>query len=85
MKDKKAKKEFFDDEVDFNDAIETAKDRHPEHADSFYNSIKKVTEILQSCPVERIEEIKSDGNKKYILEKLYREVNNFCSKVGIKK
>lgn len=84
LKDKKAKKEFFDEKADFNDALETTKDRHPEHADSFYNNIKKVTETLQSCPVKIIEEIKADGNKKYILEKLYREVNSFCKKVGIK-
>ena len=76
LKDKKAKKEFFVEKVDFNDAIETTKDRHPEHADSFYSNIKKVTEILKSCSVKRIEEIKSDGNKKYLLEKLYKEVCN---------
>jgi hypothetical protein len=88
LKDKKAKKEFFDDKVDFNDALETTKDRHPEHADSFYNNIKKVTTILQSCSIKNIEEIKedikTDRNKKYILEKFYKEVNSFCRKVGIK-
>ncbi|HOV23364.1 MAG TPA: hypothetical protein PL107_03740 [Candidatus Marinimicrobia bacterium] len=88
LKDKKAKKEFFDDKVDFNDALETTKDRHPEHADSFYNNIKKVTTILQSRSIKNIEEIKedikTDKNKKYILEKFYREVNSFCKKVGIK-
>ncbi len=88
LKDKKAKKEFFDGEADFNDALETTKDRHPEHADSFYNHIKKVTEILNSCSMEKIEEIKkeikTDVNKKYILEKVCKEVNSFCRKVGIK-
>ncbi|MBA4349263.1 MAG: hypothetical protein C0415_04650 [Thermodesulfovibrio sp.] len=84
LKDKKAKKEFFDEKVEFNDALETTKDRHPEHEDSFYNQIKKTTKILQDCSVERIEAIKSDGNKKYILKDLYKEVNNFCKKVGIK-
>lgn len=88
LKDKKAKKEFFDEKVDFNDALETTKDRHPEHADSFYNNIKKFTKILQECSVEKIEEIKkeikTDVNKKYILEKVYKEVNSFCRKVGIK-
>lgn len=84
LKDKKAKKEFFDEKVDFNDALETTKDRHPEHADSFFNNIKKITKTLQSCPMEKIEEIKIDGSKKYILEKLYKEVKNLCKKVGIK-
>lgn len=85
LKDKKAKKEFFDEKVDFNDALETTKDRHPEHADSFYNNIKKVTKILQECSLIEIEEIKTNVNKKYILEKLYREVNSLCKKVGIRK
>lgn len=84
LKDKKAKREFFDEKVDFNDAFETTKDRHPEHADSFFSNIKKVTETLQSCPIEKMEEIKIDGGKKYILEKLCREANKFCRKVGIK-
>ena len=83
LKDKKAKKEFFNEKVDFNEAIETTNDRHPEHKDSFYFNIKKVTEILRSCPVKKIEEIKSDGNNKYILEKFYKEVNSFCKKIGI--
>jgi len=84
LKDQKAKKLYLNREADFNDALEISKDRHPEHEDSFYNHIKKITEILQSCSVKRIEEIRTDGNKKYILEKLYKEVKNFCKKVGIK-
>jgi len=85
LRDQKAKKMYLNSEVDFNDALEISKNRHPEHEDSFYNHIKKITEILQSCSVKRIEEIRADGNKKYILEKLYKEVNNFCKKVGIKR
>lgn len=84
LQDKKAKKEFFDEKVDFNDALETTKDRHPEHADSFFKNIKEVTKTLQSCPMEKIEEIQTDGSKKYILEKLYKEAKNLCKKVGIK-
>ena len=81
----KAKKEFFDEKASFSNALETTKSRHPEHEDSFYNQIKKTTKILQSCPVKRIEEIKTDGNKKYILKDLYKEVNSFCKKLGIGK
>jgi len=84
LKDQKAKKMYLNREVDFNDALEISEDRHPEHKDSFYNQIKKTTKILQDCSVKRIEEIKTDGNKKYILEKLYKEVKNFCKKVEIK-
>ena len=88
LKDKKAKKEFLEEKIPFNEALETTKDRHPEHADSFYNNIKKVTNILQECSVKKIEEIKeeikTDKNKKYILEKFYKEVNSFCRKLEMK-
>jgi len=85
LKDKKAKTEFFVDKLDFSDALETTKNRHPEHADSFFNNIKKTTRMLQSCTVKRIEEIKKDGSKKYLLNKLCREVNSFCRKIEINK
>lgn len=88
LRDQKAKKMYLNRGADFNGALEISKDRHPEHADSFYNNIKKITMILQECSVEKIEEIKeeikTDVNKKYILEKVYKEVNSFCRKVGIK-
>ncbi len=88
LKDQKAKKMYLNNEVDFNDALEVSENRHPEHKDSFYNNIKKVTDILTSCSLEKIEEIKeeikTDSNKKYILEKICKEINNFCKKVGIK-
>jgi len=82
--DKKAKKEFFEEKVDFNEAFDTTKGRHPEHENVFYSNLKKVTKSLQVCPVKRIEEIEADGNKKYIIEKLYKEVKNFCKKIGVK-
>jgi len=85
IKDKSARKLFFDEGESFQDALDIAKSRHPEHKDSFYNQIKKVTKIIQSCPVRRIEEIKTDGNKQYILKQLYKEVKKLCNKVGIKK
>jgi len=85
LKDKKAKTEFFVDKLDFSDALETTKNRHPEHADSFFYNIKKTTKMLESCTVKKIEEIKKDGSKKYLLNKFYREVNSFCRKVEINK
>ena len=33
----------------------------------------------------RIDEIKADGNKQYILKQLFKETQNICKKVGIKK
>lgn len=85
LKDKKAKKEFFVDKLDFSDALETTKNRHPEHVDSFFNNIKKITKMLQSCTLKRIEEIKKDGSKKYLVNKFYKEVNSFCRKIEINK
>ncbi len=85
LKDKKAKTEFFVDKLDFSDALETTKNRHPEHADSFFYNIKKTTKMLESCTVKKIEEIKKDGSKKYLLNKFYREVNSFCRKIEINK
>jgi hypothetical protein len=84
LKDKKAKKMYLNKEVDFNNALEKAKERHPEHTDSFLSNVKKVTHLLQSCNIKSIEEIKKDGSKKYILKSLYKEVKTFCKKVGIK-
>ncbi len=83
LKDKEAKREFFDEKVDFKDAFETTKERHPEHADSFFSNIKKVTKALQSCPMEKIEEISYESSKRYILRRLYKEVKRFCKKLEI--
>ena len=58
LKDPKAKKLYLSNEINFNEACDVTKKRHPEQADSFYNQIKKTTKLLQDCSVERIEEIK---------------------------
>ena len=81
LRDHKAKKVYLSRQNDFIESFEISKMRHPEHGDSFYNQIKKTTKLLQNCSVERIEEINSDGNKKYILKDLYKEVNSFCKKI----
>ncbi len=83
IKDKKAKKAFFEEGESFQNSLDIAISRHPEFEDSFYNQMKKTTRILQDCSVERIEEIKTDGHKKHIVESCYKEVKNFCKKAGI--
>jgi hypothetical protein len=85
IKDKNAKRSFFVDGESFSDALDIAKSRHPEHEDSFYSQMRKVTTLLACSDVRRIDEIKKDGNKKYIFEKLYKQVNSFCKKIGIKQ
>jgi hypothetical protein len=84
LSDPKAKKQYLANECDFNDALDIAKSRHPEQADSFYNQLKKTTKLLQECSIERIEEIKLDPNKRYILKSLYKEVTSICKKVELK-
>jgi hypothetical protein len=85
LKDKKAKKEFLQEKVEFNEALETTKDRHPEHEDTFYNQVKKLTTSITSCSVEKLEEIKKDGKKKYLFEKLLKELKSFCKKINAKE
>jgi len=84
LHDYKAKKQYLDKEIDFTEALEISKSRHPEQKDNFYNQIVKTTKLLQECSVERLVEINSDPNKKYILKSLYKEVNNIYKKAGIK-
>ena len=84
LKDKKARTKFLNKEVSFEDAVEIAQDRHPETTSSFYNKLKKATEALENAEEMRIkEEIEKDADKKYILKKLCKTVNQFCRAVGL--
>jgi len=83
LKDQKAKKMYLSNEVDFNEAINISKSRHPEQEEPFYNQIKKTTTLLQQCSVEKIDEINSNPNKKYILKCLIKEVKSFAKKIAI--
>lgn len=79
LEDKTAKRQFFEEGYNFSDAFETAKEHHPENADSFFKHMKKVTEDLRDCPTERVDEIRKDAQKKYILKNLRTEVNRVWS------
>lgn len=81
INDKIAKKVFFEQDEDFGSALDVAKSRHPEHEDSFYNQIRKITTVLKSCPVKKIEEIKQDNKKKYIIKELYTEAQKLYKKI----
>ena len=79
LKDKTASKYFVEEDEDFDYCVEIASKRHPERVDRFYRTLKKTTEIIREAPVQRIrEEIENNPKKKYIVEKLAREVNKFC-------
>lgn len=83
LNDKIAKRDFIDNEVNFEDALETSKNRHPDYEDSFYNQIKKTTNLLEHCSMEKIEEIKSDANKKYFIKQLHKEAAKICKRADI--
>jgi hypothetical protein len=83
LNDKVAKREILEEDVDFDDALKTAQGRHPEHEDTFYNQIKKTIHLLEHCSMEKIEEIKIDTNKKYLLKSLYKESGKVCKKAEL--
>ena len=87
LKDKVAKRIFFDDVSNFSEALETTKDRNPEFDDTFYRQMKTTTEKLKKLTIKKAkaiqEEIKEDSNKKDIVRRFQREVKIFCSKVGL--
>jgi disulfide oxidoreductase YuzD len=87
LKDKVAKKLFFDKQSSFSEALETAIDRHPEMDDSLYNSFKKITQRISNMQVNKIEkikeEIKNDTNKKDIVRRFNKEVKKFCKQIGL--
>ncbi len=84
LKDKKARKKFLDKQASFEDALEIAKDRHPETTSSFYSKLRRATEALENAEEMRVkDDIEADTNKKYILKNLLKTVNKFCKAVGL--
>jgi hypothetical protein len=83
-KDKKAKKRYLDQEDDAVSAFKRVSKSHPEEVESFYKKLKELTEILDySKPEIIIEEIKSCGSKKSIIERFVRSVKRFSRTVNI--
>lgn len=84
LKDKKARKKFLAKEASFDDALEVAKDRHPETTSSLYRKLKRATEALENAEEMRVkEEIQKDRDKKYIVKNLWKTVNKFCKALGL--
>lgn len=84
LNDKKARGIFINEKRQFSNVLDIAKDRHPEYEESFYSIIKKVTKELEECSIEKIEEIKIEGDKKYLFERFHRVATSFCKKLGIR-
>jgi hypothetical protein len=84
LKDQSARKKFLGDHATFDDALEIAKDRHPETTNAFYSKLKRATEALNDAEELQVKkEIAEDAQKKHIVRELYRTVKKFARGVGI--
>jgi predicted transcriptional regulator len=84
LQDKSARQKFMDGKVSFDQALEIAKERHPEAVSTFYSKLKKATEALRNVEEARVrDEIDEDKQKKYIVRELYRVTRKFAKAVGI--
>ena len=89
LKDKVAKRVFFEEMANFADALEIAKERNPEFDDTFYRHLKTTTAKLKKLTVKKAkkiqEEIKNNTDKKHIIRTFAREVRKFVKTVGLDK
>lgn len=84
LKDSSARKKFLDGQLSFEEALEVAKDRHPEAVSSFYSKLKKASEAMVNAEEQRIrEEVSQDSQKKFIILDLYKTARRFAIAVGI--
>lgn len=84
LKDSSARKKFLDDQLSFEEALEVARDRHPEAVSTFYNKLKKASEAMSNAEEQRIrEEISKDPQKRYIVTELCKTARQFARAVGI--
>jgi disulfide oxidoreductase YuzD len=89
LKDKVARKTFFEERVNFSEALEISKGRNPEFDDAFYRHLKITTGKLSKLKAEKALEIKNeigkDTNKKDIIKRFGKEVNRFLKQLGLEK
>ena len=84
LKDSSARKKFLDGQLSFEEALEIARDRHPEAVSSFYNKLKKASEAMSNAEEQRIrEEVSQDPQKRFIVTELYKTARRFVRAVGI--
>ena len=84
LKDSSARKKFLDGQSSFEEALEIAKDRHPEAISSFYNKLKKASDAMSNAEESRIrDEISQDPQKRFIVTELYKTARKFAHAVGI--
>jgi hypothetical protein len=87
LKDKVAKRSFFEQDEPFSEALEIAVDRHPELEGALFGLLKRTSTRLGTIEAKEIEkirlELQSDTNKKDIVRRFYKEVKKFCKHIGI--
>jgi hypothetical protein len=84
LKDKSARAKFLNGQVVFEEALEIAKEHHPDTASSFYSKLKRATEAMKNAEELRIkEEVAEDSQKKYLISELAKTSKKFAKAVGI--
>ncbi len=84
LKYKSSRAKFLNGQMTFEEALEAAKDQHPEATSSFYSKLRKATEAMKEAEEPRIrEEILVDSQKKNIIRDLYKTAKRFAKSVGI--
>ena len=71
-------------QADFEEALENAKEHHPDTTSSFYSKLKRATEAMSNAEVLRIkDEVALDRQKKYLISELAKTSKKFAKDVGI--
>jgi len=84
LKDKGARMRFLAGQASFEEALEAAKDRHPEATSSFYSKLKRASEAMNDAEPARVqEEVATDAQKKNIIRDLARTAKRFAKSVGV--
>ncbi|MGD0221535.1 MAG: hypothetical protein ABSF71_04300 [Terriglobia bacterium] len=83
LRDKSARTKFLSDSVTFEEALETAREHHPEATSSFYSKLKKATEAMNDAEEDRIrQEVSQDAQKKHVVRDLAKTARKFAHSVG---
>lgn len=86
LSDAKVGPKFRSGILDFNDALDATKVRHPELSSSFYKKIKKMHTTLDKAHIEEIkEEIEKDKRKRATIEYFLKAVHRFEKNLDLKK
>jgi hypothetical protein len=71
--------------LDFNDALDATKERHPEMASTFYKKIKNMRTTLDKARIPEIQaEIEKDKRKKATIEYFIKAVHRFEKNIDLK-